>query len=148
VATGGAISLGGIRTHEPIANIECGIVAESIKLPRCGKRRPIRPVLIERGQNILPGKVAKPVGAVLTGTILEVKKLSATLTLEKFHRMAFVFFTDLIMILLRVMRLDSLKPFSPSRAPSRHCAAPTVSAMVAPRAPSGFSAPIVVSLAV
>jgi hypothetical protein len=47
-------------------------------------------VLFERGQNILFGKVAEPVKAVLAGAVLKVKKLSATLTLEKFHRATFV----------------------------------------------------------
>lgn len=86
VPTCDAILFGGLRAYEPIANIKCGIGAKAIKAPRCGQCCPIRPVLFERGQNILPGKVAKPAEAVLAGAVLKVKKLSATLTLEKFHR--------------------------------------------------------------
>jgi hypothetical protein len=83
VPTGGAILFGGVRADQPIANVECGIGAEAIKPLGCSKCGPIRPVLFERGQNILFGKVAEPVKAVSAGAVLKVKKLSATLTLEK-----------------------------------------------------------------
>jgi hypothetical protein len=90
VATGNAILFGGICAYEPIAIVKCGIGAKAIKALGCGECCPIPPVLFERGQNILPGKVAKPVEAVLAGAVLKVQKLSATLTFKQFHRITFV----------------------------------------------------------
>jgi hypothetical protein len=82
VATGDAILFGGLCANEPIANIEGGIGAKAITPLRCGLFGPIRAMLFEGGQNILFGKVAKPVKAVLAGAVLEVEKLSAAVTLE------------------------------------------------------------------
>jgi hypothetical protein len=85
VATSDAILFGGIRRNEPIANIEGRIGAKAIRPVRCVKCGPIRPMLFEGGKNILFGKVAKSVKAVLAGAVFEVQKLPATVTLKQFH---------------------------------------------------------------